>query len=804
MQSRLTLVIDDYQRATGAEADLDIAELARASPMLSLVVISRRVVLLDGPLVTASLNVRLIDIHALSLTPAEATRLADVVGTPPTARLSVALERAAGWPLAVHAALNFRNSAHTVGATPEESLRGSRVPSETDPLENLDAFALGSLQMLTEQERRVLLAAADLDGVSARQIQGLLGVSGPAQTDVCNRLYEYGLLTRIRSPGSTEYHCHPAVLAPLAEHSRRTVDPDERRQSFLERAAEIAVSSPAAAFSLFCAAEDFGAAERILEQNFSSITLDASRAVRALRSIPPTVLGTHPAFSAALLVLEHSLPEAASSRMRSLLRCWLRAVARRLPSPGNASARPADLHVVCQAMVLNRISGRLDHAQRFMRQLEELLDLDPTFPQAQGAAVAQHEDGPLSVSGSLPSIYRELATTALALGQITRAQAMLVRLLSISQQPTKWRDVPLMGSRTLPAESLRNGWRRAALAELALADAVDGDLRSSGNRLRQFDAAAHDAAEFSPGTLWSGAEVARAFQASEHGDARELEQATARLSAFGDRLEPWPLLLIAQSSHIWRERGPGAALTHLTAGLGSAPAEAALAPPWHDSITTFEATLNSALGNLVRAKQLLQRFPASQTAVQLEHARLALFASRDVEAMLLAEGVGDPQASRRRRVDSRLIHALAAWGCGQHPEAIAACCAAAKLIEQYQLESALLGVPYPELHALAETARAAAGCTLINAVERIPLPARAVRYEPLTERELRALAAISKHQHAGLAAESLFVTTGTVKKHLASVYRKLGVSDRDAAILRASRMGILTQPSAAMPKPRND
>lgn len=73
----------------------------------------------------------------------------------------------------------------------------------------------------------------------------------------------------------------------------------------------------------------------------------------------------------------------------------------------------------------------------------------------------------------------------------------------------------------------------------------------------------------------------------------------------------------------------------------------------------------------------------------------------------------------------------------------------------------------------------------------MPQPARTHRYERLTEMELRTLAAIAEHRNANQAAASLFVTPGTVKKHLASVYRKLQVGGRDEAILQASRMGLL-------------
>lgn len=74
--------------------------------------------------------------------------------------------------------------------------------------------------------------------------------------------------------------------------------------------------------------------------------------------------------------------------------------------------------------------------------------------------------------------------------------------------------------------------------------------------------------------------------------------------------------------------------------------------------------------------------------------------------------------------------------------------------------------------------------------------ARARRTAPgmvdaLTERELAVLAYLPKRiKHRDIAAE-LYITTNTLKTHLASIYRKLGVTDRDQAATRAAELGLL-------------
>lgn len=103
----------------------------------------------------------------------------------------------------------------------------------------------------------------------------------------------------------------------------------------------------------------------------------------------------------------------------------------------------------------------------------------------------------------------------------------------------------------------------------------------------------------------------------------------------------------------------------------------------------------------------------------------------------------------------------------------------------------LWSVPFDALREAAVSARDAGLCDIVGEVEEVPESARCRRYQRLTEMEQRTLEAIAVHRSANQAAAALFITTGTVKKHLASVYRKLQVSGGDEAIIQASRMGLL-------------
>lgn len=63
--------------------------------------------------------------------------------------------------------------------------------------------------------------------------------------------------------------------------------------------------------------------------------------------------------------------------------------------------------------------------------------------------------------------------------------------------------------------------------------------------------------------------------------------------------------------------------------------------------------------------------------------------------------------------------------------------------------------------------------------------------DPLTERELEVLRALPRYATRGELAEAFHVSVDTVKSHLGSAYRKLGVSGRAEALRAARRLGLL-------------
>jgi LuxR family maltose regulon positive regulatory protein len=63
--------------------------------------------------------------------------------------------------------------------------------------------------------------------------------------------------------------------------------------------------------------------------------------------------------------------------------------------------------------------------------------------------------------------------------------------------------------------------------------------------------------------------------------------------------------------------------------------------------------------------------------------------------------------------------------------------------------------------------------------------------EPLSERELEVLQLVADGRSNREIAEQLFVTVGTVKKHLNNIYGKLGVARRTEAVAKAQTLQLI-------------
>ena len=218
----------------------------------------------------------------------------------------------------------------------------------------------------------------------------------------------------------------------------------------------------------------------------------------------------------------------------------------------------------------------------------------------------------------------------------------------------------------------------------------------------------------------------------------------------------------------------------------------------------LQARLALARGDTETALQwaLSERAPTDRSGLlaleypPLTRARVLIAAGRaedQAEALEQLEGtLGRAQASHNtwRMIEAGALRALGLAAQGRHEEALAGLEQAVRLARPAGMLRVFadLGAPMGELlRELVGRGVAPQYLARILAAFAPPLPPLAL----LTERELQVLALLARPLGNKEIGSTLVVTTETVKKHTAHIYRKLGVNSRREAVARARQIGVL-------------
>jgi LuxR family transcriptional regulator, maltose regulon positive regulatory protein len=234
------------------------------------------------------------------------------------------------------------------------------------------------------------------------------------------------------------------------------------------------------------------------------------------------------------------------------------------------------------------------------------------------------------------------------------------------------------------------------------------------------------------------------------------------------------------------------------AALRRPAASAVEGPVLASANRALHARLLIETGELLQARALLDDPVRS---VELDAARVDLaLAVGDLDAAMTAVGDSEPPPDDVRAVIGHLLRKAAVLDArGERAAAQETTSQALAAAEGDQVRWPFLQLTFADrmlrqhLHGVAGF-----GDELRQVLQKAaPTPSsRARRSAPgmvdsLTERELAVLAYLPRRiKHRDIAAE-LYITMNTLKTHLASIYRKLGVTDRDEAAARAAELGLL-------------
>lgn len=734
----LTLVLDGADRLDG-QAAADLVHVLGAVPRLRAVVASRSTSPFESPAVSLLIDVTVLDGEDLALSVAETAQMldGDVDAAPGVHRVTD------GSPLATRAIRIQRESEGIVDAG--------------QALEPLVVAVVGRLGGRTADFVR---ATAVADVVPLALARTLSGTDEAAEMLV--RIEQLGLGTWTGEPGGAEttFTYTSVVRLALRAELRRT---DPERFAALRRQVALwcdANGRPVEALQAATDAGDVTLATTVVRHHWRAFLSEHAGTIR------PTVapLGLVRMRNHPVLIFFTALGYNADrrGRVRAVSLFGLAIAAARVAGP----RVPPHERLVLRAieMIALRLTGRgpaaAHAADDVVRRIEALTD-----------------DERATVHDLLSQIYAHTGIVLLYDGRADEAVDAFERGL---------------GEATTDLATLPN------LALLAGTHALGGSLRRAMPLVEEARGRAWPEG-WIDGYSGSLYQVAEAVLALEVLDVERARTHLDRLERHLETIEHWPLIAQVQASVDLLSVGADAALERLEDTCRFHARRHSSHNVTTAGLTATRALLLVAAGRPDAAVAAVPEKTA-EPVLAVALARAQLVAGQPEKALAsLARSTGPRRAPVRRQTEHALIEAAALVVTDHEAEAAAALGRAVGLLTVHGLRLPLVLLPALDrarLRDLAARHDMTAAADLLAA----PLPDVVPTVEPvpeLTPRETVILQEIARTGSITEIAASLFVSTHTVKSQLRTLYRKLGVSGRQAALAVARRRGLLDDVSDA-------
>lgn len=321
---------------------------------------------------------------------------------------------------------------------------------------------------------------------------------------------------------------------------------------------------------------------------------------------------------------------------------------------------------------------------------------------------------------------------------------------------------------------------RRVRVQRAFTHAMGGEVGHAAQLLNE------TAKDFTESVPWSARRtLTLAAVRLESGDATEAQALLRGLEAQLDEVQEWPYVLTVLSrSYIALDPVAGLEdLDRLMRLHGGRP----ISPRLHDVLFAALGDLALAAGEIQRAVRLIGRPARDEPSKRLTAARLAL-ATGDASVIPDLRALAEQHDLwPRKRAQALLLLAVHLHRQGAEAHAARSLKQALVLTAGHRIRLIQSLVPHSELEAIAEQA----GLELpANVGGTNPLEP-SLTATTLTDRELVLLGRLASTDRLRDIAAQEFVSLHTIKSQVSSIYRKLGVRSRQAAVQEAYLRGII-------------
>ncbi|WP_098456032.1 LuxR C-terminal-related transcriptional regulator [Sanguibacter antarcticus] len=753
LRTPLVVVIDDYQHVSDDDVHDDIVFLLQHCPNLEFVISTRTLSPLELPVTSLSLDTVVIDPSTLRFTLSET---------------ATAFEQAdfTCWE-------NLALAAHDLSDGSAIAIRGLIVALQMEP-DGLDAPEISPrlidasatmlhdsvVGRLSPDTLQVAMRCSVADVLALDLVVDLANLPDLAAAETAlSQLEAAGIgMWAVSTLGRT-FQISELVRSMLRTELRNRSP--ELVDGLVRRAAEWALENdqPFVALREAVSISDLDLATRVAQARwFTLLSYHPDAVVRLLSPLSIRRLYNYPILA---MVLALAYNSSGAHRVRAMEMFSIANASAKLRSTKAGSAERLILLTIQSASL--RSTGHVDQAMgvtdRAMRLFSDL-------------TMAQRDE----LTAILPVMLEHLGLTLYYGGQAERA-------------------INAFEASSTMAESAGAESRHHAEALRCGALAMQGEMATVRPILEKIRGEVWPAA-WKHGYFGALYRLGEALSAIEQLDFPRAQYELHLMRAHVNTTEHWPLFRYAQAMidlGLGRAAESSAALEIDMTTSGHLPT---IGDRSRALLDACRASLLMADGQGVKAEALLEEHPKTSPWIAVMWSRRWLLANQPERAIrTLSRVTGDDALSVRLRAESLLVRAAAALRLQNTPMALRNLDATVRLMTEHQLRTPLMLVPRSDLLALrtaASTRDHDPTAEFLADLSKVPtvFPSLLSTIK-LAERELVVLNHLVNTGNMAEIGRELFVSANTIKTQVRSIYRKLEVSSREEALMRAHEHGLL-------------